>query len=533
MDSKRKIGRNDPCPCGSGKKYKNCHGSHQKKTVFQNPLNDPDVRRKLEEMKALETQRVKQQGLGRSIISNVFKGYRLVAVGNRFYYSKNWRTFHDFLGDYIKFAFGKEWGRSELSKNIHDRHPIFQWIDYICKYRQKVLEKDGQFLSAPMTGAVFAYLTLSYNLYLLAHNIKVQSHLIQRLKNKTLFYGAYYETIVAATFIKAGFKLELEKEDDFSRTHCEFTATSGKTRKRYSIEAKTRRPKKLKFTIRNQLHKALKKQADHERVVFIDLNVPENIDHNEKINWLQDVLSNLRSCENTLTVHNKPSPEAYVFVTNHPFLCNLDSFKFAPAAVVEGFKIPDLKIDSEFSNLRDALRSREKHVDMLDLLNAMKEYDEIPCTWDGDIPEYAFGEIKEPRLKIGNKYKVPDGSGKEAIGELEDAAVLENEKLVYGVYRLENGKRIIATCPMSEKELQTHRLYPDTFFGVHRQKNRKATDALDLYDFFYDTYRKSSKEKLLEFLEGHPNFDHLREQSQEELAKTYCEMLVYSAMRLH
>ena len=23
----KKIGRNDPCPCGSGKKYKLCHGS--------------------------------------------------------------------------------------------------------------------------------------------------------------------------------------------------------------------------------------------------------------------------------------------------------------------------------------------------------------------------------------------------------------------------------------------------------------------------------------------------------------------------
>jgi preprotein translocase subunit SecA len=22
-----KVGRNDPCPCGSGKKYKYCHGS--------------------------------------------------------------------------------------------------------------------------------------------------------------------------------------------------------------------------------------------------------------------------------------------------------------------------------------------------------------------------------------------------------------------------------------------------------------------------------------------------------------------------
>lgn len=28
---KEKIGRNDPCPCGSGKKYKNCHGRNQSK----------------------------------------------------------------------------------------------------------------------------------------------------------------------------------------------------------------------------------------------------------------------------------------------------------------------------------------------------------------------------------------------------------------------------------------------------------------------------------------------------------------------
>jgi preprotein translocase subunit SecA len=23
----KKVGRNDPCPCGSGKKYKHCHGA--------------------------------------------------------------------------------------------------------------------------------------------------------------------------------------------------------------------------------------------------------------------------------------------------------------------------------------------------------------------------------------------------------------------------------------------------------------------------------------------------------------------------
>ena len=26
----RKVGRNKPCPCGSGKKYKKCHGSPAK-----------------------------------------------------------------------------------------------------------------------------------------------------------------------------------------------------------------------------------------------------------------------------------------------------------------------------------------------------------------------------------------------------------------------------------------------------------------------------------------------------------------------
>ena len=30
---KVKVGRNDPCPCGSGKKYKHCHGRAEKRTV--------------------------------------------------------------------------------------------------------------------------------------------------------------------------------------------------------------------------------------------------------------------------------------------------------------------------------------------------------------------------------------------------------------------------------------------------------------------------------------------------------------------
>jgi SWIM/SEC-C metal-binding protein len=29
VNKKEKVGRNDPCPCGSGKKYKHCHGAKE------------------------------------------------------------------------------------------------------------------------------------------------------------------------------------------------------------------------------------------------------------------------------------------------------------------------------------------------------------------------------------------------------------------------------------------------------------------------------------------------------------------------
>jgi hypothetical protein len=403
----------------------------------------------------------------------------------------------------------------------------------MCREQKQLIKQEGVVHDAPMTGAVLAYLTLSYNLYLLAHNVKVQERLIKHLKNKKLFYGAFYETIVAANFIKAGFKLELEDEYDKSSTHCEFTAIPSKTGNKYSIEAKTRAGEKSVFSIRNQLHKALKKEAKHKRVIFIDLNVPENIKQGDtKISWLRNVLCELRNCESTLTIHFRPAPEAYVFVTNYPILYNLESFQYTPAAVLEGFKIPDMKFDTAFTNLREAIQSRDKHIDMLDLIKAMKEYDEIPCTFDGKIPEYAFGKIKEPRLKIGNNYLVPDGSGNEVVGQLEDAVVLEKEKKVWGVYKLQNDERIIATVPITDEELAVYRKYPNTFFGAYRETVKKAEDALDSYDFCYDVYRNSSKEKLLEFLKGHRDIEKFKIMDQGELAKVFCELLVYDEIRL-
>ena len=101
--------------------------------------------------------------------------------------------------------------------------------------------KEGvEIQSSPMTGAIFALLNLSYNLFLLEHNLELQEKIITRLKNKQQFQGVLYETYVSAVFIRAGFNLELENEDDSLTSHCEFTATAPMTGTKYSIEAKAR-----------------------------------------------------------------------------------------------------------------------------------------------------------------------------------------------------------------------------------------------------------------------------------------------------
>lgn len=146
QERKRKVGRNEPCPCGSGKKYKKCHGMrlHTKvQSVLKQLNDDPEIQKELEEMKAAEMQRIKQQGKGRPIISIMHKGYRFVAVGNRFYRDKRWQTVHDFLFDYLKIILGGEWGNSELRKPYENRHPIIQWYDLVCKEQRKHIKKDG------------------------------------------------------------------------------------------------------------------------------------------------------------------------------------------------------------------------------------------------------------------------------------------------------------------------------------------------------------------------------------------------------
>jgi hypothetical protein len=43
MRDEAKVGRNGPCPCGSGKKYKKCHGTREGDEAIGVTANKPTV----------------------------------------------------------------------------------------------------------------------------------------------------------------------------------------------------------------------------------------------------------------------------------------------------------------------------------------------------------------------------------------------------------------------------------------------------------------------------------------------------------
>jgi len=88
-----KIGRNEPCPCGSGLKYKKCHTSPGGPPAGKADSAAPNLQHVLEQMRASERIRQSQQGLGRPIIALKSGDRQIVAVGNKVYFSDKWKTF--------------------------------------------------------------------------------------------------------------------------------------------------------------------------------------------------------------------------------------------------------------------------------------------------------------------------------------------------------------------------------------------------------------------------------------------------------
>jgi hypothetical protein len=116
-------------------------------------------------------------------------------------------------------------------------------------------------------------------------------------------------------------------------------------------------------------------------------------------------------------------------------------------------------------------------------------------TFDGEIPEFAFGKA-ERRFTIGNKIEVQPG----IYMTIEQGCVLENEKCAYlGVYS-DAGSRHIITAAITDAELSAYKSHPETFFGQTLQISKNIQDPVEFFEFIVNSYKKTPRKKLLEFM---------------------------------
>lgn len=226
-------------------------------------------------------------GRGKPIYQTDFKGQSMVTVGSSIYYSPNWKTFPDFLNDYMKFCFGREFWLSEVEKPAADRHYILKIATskFEAEKRFGKTAPDGIMYIDEPTGPMLAYWTLGYDLYTLNHHTTLQKRMLQRLRLPDQnFFGVRYELLVASAFVRAGFEINFCDDGGKEGRQPEFEAVNQKTGERFLVEAKRRNRNRidaasdwqntLDLDIDALLRDALNKPHDCPLLVFIDLNLP-------------------------------------------------------------------------------------------------------------------------------------------------------------------------------------------------------------------------------------------------------------------
>lgn len=519
----RKIGRNDKCPCDSGKKYKKCHGMNNGTYETRIPITKEEIQILFKQQEAKKIQKENQQGKGKGIIATKFQGGIAIALGNRVYNFPKAQTFHDVLFNYPSSLFGINWFRQQLSKESNE-HPLFvTWYKKAIEQMSANQKGNESINNFPMTGAIRAYLDLSWNLFLIQNDTKIQNILLKRLKNThgPTFQGVLYETYVASAFIKAGFKIEFENEKDSTTTHGEFFAVHPNGKK-YLVEAKAKQPDSNIENFTHSLKKALTKVTQLERIILIELNLPKIDDITS-----ENILKKMHECQSTLTINGSPSPKAYVFFTNHPAQFNLETTPQSFAFFFDGFKIQDFPAYFEHLGGNKYVEAKKRDAPLYDLIDSLITHNEIPSTIDGELPEFAYNLPKNSptRLIIGNHILVDTSLGeKEAI--IEDGFILESKNLAVCTLKLLDNSRIIYNFPLTDIEMNAYKRSPDTFFGVHKEVSRKqAKTPSDFFDFLFHCYHKTPKNKLIEFLTPLFCNHDLESKSQEELAILYCEKM--------
>ncbi len=227
-------------------------------------------------------------GKVKPIIHTNHKEYRFVAVGSTVFHSDKWRTFPDFLFEFVWQIFGADWYEIENKKRLEDQNEIVKWFNKSLEFSStQELNGEGLIIANP-NGSTSAYLLFAYDLFTVLHNNFNVQQLIVRLKDKIQFQGARYELFCLAACIRGGFDIILEDEKNNTTKHVEFKITDKENNLTFSVEAKSKHrsgllgqpgeripDEELKVGKITQLvNNAISKDSNNPLIIFLEFNLP-------------------------------------------------------------------------------------------------------------------------------------------------------------------------------------------------------------------------------------------------------------------
>lgn len=225
-------------------------------------------------------------GGARSPVDQQIDRMRLVVAGPQIFEIPHAWSFHQFLLNYGHSQLGADWITTNATT-----HPL---ADHLIKGISGIRPTgvtNGNFVAAT--------------------------------RRQDQYQGARYEMFVAASLLRAGFLIAFGDQSDSTTSHCEFTATSRQTGRPFSVEAKSRHRRSPasddeptpKAGMYRLLQSALAKRANHERIIFADVNLPPDDKPLFQVSWHQEVAGSLNELEQKQKTDD-PWPQAFVFFTN-------------------------------------------------------------------------------------------------------------------------------------------------------------------------------------------------------------------------
>lgn len=372
-----KIGRNDPCPCNSGKKYKKCHylmggfpHGIPKVTKIEKPTPEiEEMMRKIEVEQAERRNRLRQVGIFIDFVQPIiFKGRKVWALGSRVYpYQKPNETFHEFIIYVLKMTLGKEWWEAQLKLTESQQHFVFRCFIKHYEWKEKNQKPENLYKGlwrAVPDGYSRALIALAFDVCSLLHAVHLPDIFINKLRAYEGYQSVRYEIAVAAMFARMGYKIKFLDEEFAGQKnqpkHSEFIATHPETKEEIVVEVKSKERQGVlhiegEFNKEREFRSSVMKLYRHALeqreigkpfIVFIDMNLPLSPGAKpEGIPWV-GAITKMRDAA-TFATKGKPSPSNAIVFTNYSYHFGTDKETDTGEWLLEKAGNPEVLIRSE------------------------------------------------------------------------------------------------------------------------------------------------------------------------------------------